>query len=155
MFTYQYPRAAITTDAIVYVRKRKSNNSDTNLKLLFESTSVLLIQRGQDPYKNKWALPGGFIEMNETLEVSCKRELLEETGLEVDNMIQFKTYDAINRDPRHRTISVVFFTELEKEEVVKGGDDAAQAKWFPFNRLPELAFDHGQILDEFFNTIGK
>lgn len=154
MFSYQYPRAAITTDAIVFVRNRRKEISGDKDLSPFESTSVLLIQRGQDPYKNKWALPGGFIEMNETLETSCKRELAEETGLEIDNMIQFKTYDAIDRDPRHRTISVVFFAELDKKQVVKGGDDAAQAKWFLTNDLPELAFDHEQILNDFFNTIG-
>ncbi len=137
MYTYQYPRAAVTTDAIVFVK-------EGNEKF------VLLIERGGEPFKNKWALPGGFIEMDELLETACKRELEEETGLKVDKMTQFKTYDAVDRDPRHRTISTIYFTEHDKKQQVTGGDDAARADWFPISDLPELAFDHKQILEEFF-----
>jgi len=137
MYTYNYPRAALTVDAIVFVKNGGS-------------ALVLLIERGREPFKNMWALPGGFIEMDETLEAACKRELLEETGLNVEQMTQFKTYDAIDRDPRHRTISVVYFTELNEIQQVKGSDDASQAEWFPVTDLPELAFDHKQILEEFF-----
>ena len=137
MYTYKYPRAALTTDAIVFTKEN-------------ETTFVLLIERGNKPFKNMWALPGGFIEMDETLEDACKRELKEETGLIVDKMTQFKTYDAIDRDPRHRTISTIYFTELDKKQQVTGGDDAAHADWFPISNLPELAFDHKQILKEFF-----
>ena len=142
MYTYNYPRAALTVDAIVFVKEED--------KIL-----VLLIERGREPFKNKWALPGGFIEMDETLETACKRELLEETGLLVDKMLQFKTYDAINRDPRHRTISVIYYAELDKKQYVKGGDDAARADWFPISELPELAFDHKQIIEEFFDYLRK
>lgn len=138
MYTYNYPRAALTVDAIVFLKEGNT---------IF----VLLIERGREPFKNKWALPGGFIEMDETLETACKRELLEETGLVVEKMTQFKTYDAINRDPRHRTISVVFASELNKKQLVNGGDDASQAGWFPISDLPELAFDHKQILTDFFS----
>jgi len=137
MFTYQYPRAALTTDAIVIVKEANE-------------TFVLLIERGREPFIHKWALPGGFIEMDEILEDACKRELLEETGLVVDKMKQFKTYDAINRDPRHRTISVIYYAELDNKQQVKGGDDAARADWFPISDLPELAFDHKQILEDYF-----
>ena len=137
MFSYKYPRPAVTVDSIVFVNE---NNS----------TYILLIQRGREPFKNKWALPGGFIELDETLETACKRELLEETGLAVDKMTQFKTFDAVNRDPRHRTISVAFFCELHERKTVRGGDDAARAEWFPVSDLPELAFDHQQIMNEFF-----
>ncbi len=137
MYNYEYPRAALTVDAIVSVKENKS---------IF----ILLIQRGNEPFKNMWALPGGFIEMDETLENACKRELAEETGLQVEKMTQFKTFDAVNRDPRHRTISVVFFTELHERKTVKGGDDAARAEWFPVSDLPKLAFDHSQILNDFF-----
>jgi 8-oxo-dGTP diphosphatase len=137
MYTYQYPRAAVTTDALVFVK-------EDNEKY------ILLIERLNEPFKNKWAIPGGFIEMDETLEDACKRELEEETGLKVDKMVQFKTYDAVDRDPRHRTISTIFFTELDKKRQVKGGDDAARAEWFPVSGLPELAFDHEQIIKEFF-----
>jgi 8-oxo-dGTP diphosphatase len=137
MYTYNYPRAALTVDAIVFAKQGGS-------------ASVLLIERGREPFKNKWALPGGFIEMDETLETACKRELYEETGLKVEKMTQFKTYDAIDRDPRHRTISVIYFAELNEIQQVKGGDDASRAEWFSVSELPELAFDHNIILEEFF-----
>jgi len=137
MFSYKYPRPALTVDALVYVKED-------------DSFSVLLIQRGIEPFKGKWALPGGFVNMNELLETACKRELEEETGLHVEKMIQFKTYDAINRDPRHRTISVVFSAQLPEKVKVKGGDDAANAQWFSIKNLPEMAFDHREILWEFF-----
>lgn len=137
MYTYQYPRAALTVDALVYCA-------------LKDEIFVLLIQRGNEPFKGKWALPGGFVNMDETLEEACKRELLEETGLEVEKMNQFKAFDALHRDPRHRTISVVFSTQLTNMAEVKGADDAAVASWFPVSELPDLAFDHQQILGEFF-----
>ncbi len=136
MYTYKYPRAALTVDAIVFVREG-------------ESLKILLIERGREPFKNRWALPGGFIDMDETLEKACIRELHEETGLKVEQMIQFKTYDAIDRDPRHRTISVVYIAELTQAQKVKGNDDASRAEWFSIDNLPELAFDHGQILKDF------
>ena len=139
MYTYEYPRAALTVDSIVFIKRG-------------EESRVLLIQRGREPFKNKWALPGGFVDMNETLEKACIRELEEETGLVVKRMEQFKAYDAIGRDPRHRTISIVFSAELESEFEVKGGDDASQAGWFSRSDLPELAFDHRQILEDFFNS---
>ncbi len=138
MYTYKYPRTALTVDAIVFVKSDKE-------------TSVLLIERGREPFKNRWALPGGFIEMDETLEQACIRELEEETGLQIEKMQQFGAYDAIDRDPRHRTISVVYSVELKEQKPVKGSDDAAQAKWFSLEDLPELAFDHADILADFFN----
>jgi 8-oxo-dGTP diphosphatase len=137
-YSYKYPRPALTVDAIVFV-------NDEN------GTSVLLIERGIEPFKGKWALPGGFVNIDELLETACMRELKEETGLEVKSMKQFKTYDAINRDPRHRTISVVHSVEIPKKAIVKGGDDAAHAKWFPVNNLPGMAFDHSEILSDFFS----
>ncbi|WP_303918122.1 NUDIX hydrolase [Draconibacterium sediminis] len=137
MYTYKFPHAALTVDAIVYVKSEPT-------------TFVLLIERGREPYKNKWALPGGFVDLDETLEKACIRELEEETGLQVEKMQQFRAYDAINRDPRHRTISVVYSVQLKEQKPVIGSDDAAQAKWFPINDLPELAFDHAEILADFF-----
>lgn len=133
MYTYNYPRAAVTVDAI----------------LISSRNSVLLIERGREPFKGKWALPGGFIEMDEELETACRRELEEETGLRVGEMKQFRAYGGVNRDPRHRTISVLFYAFTDDELIANAGDDAAKAQWFPLNQLPELAFDHQQILEEF------
>ena len=133
MFTYSYPRPAVTVDAI----------------LISPEKSVLLIERGREPYKGKWALPGGFIEMDEELEAACRRELLEETGIGVGELKQFKAFGGVNRDPRHRTISVIFYAFTDEEWAAKAGDDAAKARWFPISQLPELAFDHQMILDEF------
>lgn len=142
MYTYKYPRAALTVDAIIIAKEK-------------EYTFVLLIERGAEPFKNKWALPGGFVNLDETLETACKRELYEETGLEVGKMHQFKAFDEIDRDPRHRTISVVFCAEINGRKNVRGSDDAASAKWFEVNSLPELAFDHGKILTGFFTEFKR
>jgi 8-oxo-dGTP diphosphatase len=139
MYSYPYPRAALTVDALVFTVENRQR-------------WLLLIERAKDPFKNKWALPGGFIEMNETLEEACRRELQEETGIAVGKMNQFKAFDKVDRDPRHRTISVVFWVELKEKCLVNGGDDAAHAAWFPTNQLPVLAFDHQQIIDEFFDS---
>jgi len=133
MFTYQYPRPAVTVDAV----------------LISPRNSVLLIERGKEPFKGKWALPGGFIEMDEELETACRRELEEETGLRVGELKQFRAYGGVNRDPRHRTISVLFYAFTDDELLACAGDDAAKAQWFLLKQLPELAFDHRQILDEF------
>ncbi|PIF02290.1 MAG: NUDIX hydrolase [Draconibacterium sp.] len=140
MYTYAYPRAALTVDAVVLAFEK---NADEVIPF------VLLIERAGEPFKGLWALPGGFIEMDELLEAACKRELYEETGIKVDAMQQFRVYDAIGRDPRHRTISVVFTCELEKRQNAIGGDDAAKAVWFPLQSLPQLAFDHARILSDF------
>jgi len=133
MYTYQYPRPAVTVDAILISKKN----------------TVLLIERDREPYKGSWALPGGFIEMDEPLETACHRELEEETGLKVGLLIQFKAFGGVNRDPRHRTISVVFYSFQDEEAIPKAGDDAAKAQWFPLSQLPKLAFDHRLVLEEF------
>jgi len=136
MYTYKYPRPALTVDAIV-LRRHECQ------------WQVLLVERGIDPFKGKWALPGGFVNMDELLENACIRELKEETGLQVAKMIQFKTFDAINRDPRHRTISVVHYTVLKDDQKIEAGDDAKKVAWFPVTDLPELAFDHSLIFSQF------
>ncbi len=138
MYTYRYPRPALTVDAIIYVKDS-------------ECFSLLLIKRGREPFLGQWALPGGFVEMDELLEESCLRELKEETGLQLSNIRQYKVFDAIDRDPRGRTISVIFYAELESQKEVRGGDDAALARWFPFFDLPQMAFDHYQIIQNFFH----
>jgi len=137
MFSYKYPRPSVTVDALVYTTEGNS-------------VFILLIQRGKEPFRGKWALPGGFMNIDELLEDACKRELFEETGLKIDKMIQFKTYDTIGRDPRGRTISVVYYAEVDKKIIVSGEDDASLAEWFPLENLPQLAFDHRDIIDQFF-----
>lgn len=138
MYSYPYSRPAVTVDAILISRNRNS---------------VLLIERGREPFKGNWALPGGFIEMDEELDAACRRELEEETGIRVGDLKQFRAYGSVNRDPRHRTISVIFYTYLDDEIPAIAGDDASRAKWFPIEELPKLAFDHQQILEEFVKEV--
>lgn len=134
-YTYKYPRPALTVDMVVL--KTPCNNGE-----------ILLIQRLNPPFKNHWALPGGFVDMDETLEEAANRELEEETGLVNIIMNQFKAYSAVDRDPRHRTVSVVFIGVAPDEAQATAGDDAKNARWFSLNDLPELAFDHQQIVDD-------
>lgn len=137
-YAYKYPRPAVCVDIIVFYK-------------IHNQTFILLIQRKHQPFQNCWALPGGFIEMNETLEQSAMRELFEETGLKTESLEQFATYGNPNRDPRGRTISVVFYKLLENKIDVNAGDDAANAKWFSILELPSLAFDHNKIIEDFIN----
>ncbi len=138
-YTYQYPRPAVTVDVILITKEAVP--------------SVLLIQRKNDPHKDKWAFPGGFVDMDEDLITAASRELKEETGIDFSNLKQFKTYGAPNRDPRGRTISVVFYAFTEKAIDAIGMDDASDAQWFSLNNIPELAFDHDLIIKEFSDTI--
>ena len=134
-YTYDHPRPSVTVDSIVL------KYSDNNIQLL-------LIRREKDPYKNKWALPGGFLELEENLEEGSKRELKEETGLIVENVEQVGAFGDPNRDPRGRVISISFLSVLKKgqEGEIKSSSDAADAQWFDLNKLPELAFDHHNII---------
>lgn len=110
---------------------------------------LLLIQRARAPFKNTWALPGGFIEEDETLEQSARRELQEETGLAVQEMFRFGVYGAPGRDPRGRTITVAYYTVVSFENsAVLGQDDASEADWFQLSEMPELAFDHAKIIQD-------
>lgn len=133
-YTYQYPRPALTADCVVITRE--------------EEPKVLLIQRANDPYKGCWAFPGGFMEMDETVEQCAIRELAEETGMNVTSVRQIGCYSRVDRDPRGRTITVAFLVEVDAPIQVVGLDDAAKAEWFPLNSLPQLAFDHDDILDD-------
>jgi 8-oxo-dGTP diphosphatase len=131
-YTYNYPRPAVTADMIV---------------LTDESVpKILLIQRGNEPFKGCWAFPGGFMNMDETAEQCARRELKEETGLEIGEIKQVGAYSAVDRDPRGRTVTVAYITHIPQILPVTGLDDAAEAKWWPINALPPLAFDHAQIL---------
>ncbi|MDT0649330.1 NUDIX hydrolase [Autumnicola edwardsiae] len=107
---------------------------------------VLLIKRKKDPFKDQWALPGGFIEEGEDLEQAAKRELLEETGVKIHSMEQIRAFGKPGRDPRGRMISIAFLSRIFSEEALSPGDDAKDAAWFEINDLPELAFDHNEII---------
>ena len=131
-YCYKYPHPAVTTDCVIF-----GFNG--------ERLQVLLIERGIEPFKGRWAFPGGFLKMNETAEEGTLRELKEETGLESAYIEQLHTFSAPNRDPRERVITIAYYA-LVKIQEVKGGDDAASAKWFPLDEIPPLAFDHDYIL---------
>lgn len=119
------------------------------------SWELLLIRRGNQPFKGKWALPGGFVEMDEELHEAAKRELLEETGWKQEKLTQFHAYGQPGRDPRGRNIAVVYygFATKEAHNSVKGGDDASEARWFAIDQIPELAFDHAIIINDFLTEI--
>ena len=107
---------------------------------------VLLIERGNEPYKGCWALPGGFLEMDETTEQCAIRELKEETGLDVERVRQIGAYSKVDRDPRGRNICVAYLAVIDEPAEVMGLDDAAKAQWFPITALPHMAFDHEDIM---------
>ena len=130
----------LTVDEVVF---SKSN----------DSLKVLLIKRKNDPFKNQWALPGGFLEDYETLEKGAQRELEEETGIKTDNMEQVGIFADPGRDPRGRVISIAFTKVISYEVPVKGNDDATDAKWFDINALPKLAFDHSEIITKAKNML--
>jgi 8-oxo-dGTP diphosphatase len=134
-YCYDYPRPAVTADIII-------------LKTINNIQSVLLIERKHPPFEGMWALPGGFLNMDETLEEAALRELQEETGITGVELKQFHTFSKVNRDPRHRTITTVFIGYAnEKIAAPEAGDDAANVKWFPLDALPLLAFDHGEVIE--------
>lgn len=109
---------------------------------------VLLIKRANEPFKEMWALPGGFVDMGETVEQAVVRELEEETSLSGIELKQFHTFSAVDRDPRHRTVSVVFMGLADNSAEPIAADDAKDAKWFNIDDLPELGFDHAEILEK-------
>lgn len=139
-YTYKYPRPAVTTDCVVFTKEKEPK--------------VLLIQRGNEPYKGCWAFPGGFMNMEETAEECAVRELKEETGLTVNRIRQIGAYSKVDRDPRGRTVSIAYLAIVDTPTAVSGMDDAAKAAWFPLASLPDLAFDHKDIMTDaiaFFN----
>ncbi len=133
-FTYAYARPALTVDCVVFG---------------FDGTglAVLLIRRGKPPFEGRWALPGGFVRLDETLEEAAERELAEETGLKGVYLEQLCTFGEVDRDPRERVVTVAYFALVKPgDPVTRASTDAAEARWFPVDRLPRLAFDHGGIL---------
>ena len=131
-YTYPYPHPAVATDCVVFGFNGKT-------------LEILLIKRGLEPYKDMWAFPGGFMRMEETAEECALRELSEETGLQVNILKQLGAFTGIHRDPRERVVSIAFYALVQPSEVT-GGDDASQARWFPLDEAPQLAFDHDYIL---------
>ena len=131
-YTYKYPRPAVTADCIVITKEA--------------DPKVLLIQRGDEPFKGAWAFPGGFMNMDETTEQCAIRELEEETGLKVSKVYQIGAYSKVDRDPRGRTVTVAYLAIVNKPIAVSGQDDAAKAEWFSLLALPQLAFDHADIM---------
>jgi 8-oxo-dGTP diphosphatase len=134
MYTYQYPHPAVTVDCVVF-------------GLDGGALKVLLIQRALEPFKGAWALPGGFIKMDEDLETGARRELEEETGVTQLYLEQLGAYGAPGRDPRERVITVAWFAIVNLfEHKVQPATDAVAADWFAVDKLPQLAFDHATIL---------
>lgn len=133
-FTYEYPRPALTVDCVVFGYDG-------------EALKVLLIQRGGEPFKGRWALPGGFVDMGEDLEEAARRELKEETGLDKVYLEQLYSFGRPDRDPRERVVTVAYYALVNLfEHGPKAGSDAEAAAWFEVGDLPALAFDHRQIL---------
>lgn len=137
----QYRNPALTVDGVVLHRQNYHQGED--------SCSVLLIERGRDPFKGRHALPGGFVDYGEDIKDAIDREIFEETSLKGLPFRQFRTFGGPDRDPRGHTVSVVYVAVVIGEKpAVKGGDDAVDAAWFPLKRLPDLAFDHALILEK-------
>ncbi|MBI9052364.1 MAG: NUDIX hydrolase [Bacteroidales bacterium] len=137
IYTYAYQRPAVTVDIIVM-------RSINNLR------NILLIKRKNEPYKNQWALPGGFIDIDEEIETAAYRELEEETSINDILLNQFKSFGKVGRDPRGRTISIIYTGELQNNnQKIEAGDDAKELKWFTLEDLPNLAFDHADIINEY------
>ncbi len=136
MFSYKYPRPAVTTDCVIFGFDGKQLH-------------ILLIERSRDPYKGTWALPGGFLEMDETAEEGAARELYEETHVKDVFLEQFHVFSAVNRDPRERVITIAFYALIRQcDYQILAGDDAARACWFEVDELPPLAFDHDEIISK-------
>ena len=132
-YCYEHPRPAVTVDMILFYRDARN-------------IEVLLIKRAREPFKGRWAFPGGFIDKDESLEDAAARELREETGIEKVDLKQFGAFGDPGRDPRGHTVSIAFTAVLENREEAKAADDAEDVAWHSVARLPRLAFDHKKIL---------
>ena len=134
-FTYEYARPALTVDCVVFGIDE-------------DDLQVLLIRRALEPFAGRWALPGGFVHLDETLENAALRELQEETGLDKVFLEQLYTFGDLDRDPRERVVTVAYYALVKlSDHKVKAATDATDAAWFAITDLPELAFDHQHIFD--------
>lgn len=136
-FTYSHPRPMVTADTVL-------------MRGTAAGLEVLLIKRKNEPHTGSWALPGGFVDMDEELEIAAARELAEETGVTDVPLEQFHAFGKVGRDPRGRSITIGFVGMLQSPDTsptLQAGDDAADAQWFPITNLPETAFDHTEIID--------
>lgn len=133
-FCYEYPRPSVTVDIVLVTREAKPR--------------VLLIRRKHDPFAGFWAIPGGFVDMDESLEAAARRELMEEASVQADQLEQLYTFGDPQRDPRGRTISVVYLARVDADKLQpRAEDDAAEVGWHSLQRPPApLAFDHAKIL---------
>lgn len=130
----EYPKPAVTVDIVVFTIQ------DQELK-------VLLIKRKFEPFKNLWAIPGGFVRMSESLEDAAKRELEEETGVKDVYLEQLYTFGSPNRDPRDRVITITYIALINSDKIrLQAKTDVLDAEWFSISKIPLLAFDHNQIL---------
>ncbi len=133
--TYEFPRPALTVDCVVF------GLDEQNL------LKVMLIKRNLTPFRDEWALPGGFVRISESLESAAMRELHEETGIEKVFLEQLYTFGDLNRDPRDRVVTVAYYALVNlAEQKIRPQTDASAAAWFPISDLPPLAFDHDRIL---------
>lgn len=133
-YCYDYPRPMVTVDVAIFAK-------------IVGRSHILLIERGGEPFKGWWALPGGFVDIDEQLEAAAVRELAEETQLDAVCLEQIGAFGGLGRDPRGRTISIVYGALSSTPDKIKAASDARRAKWFDIQQLPErLAFDHEQII---------
>ncbi len=135
----RFPPFAVTADSAVFTNRA-------------EELNVLMVRRANDPYRGRWALPGGFVDIDEDLASAARRELKEETGLDIEGMAQLGTYGTPGRDPRMRVVTVVYMAHVDEIAEPVAGDDAAEARFWPVDALTSapdlLAFDHLQILTD-------
>ena len=133
-FTYEYPHPAVTTDVVIFTIRQNQ-------------LKVLLIKRAQGPFRGGWALPGGFVGLDESLEDGARRELAEETGVSAVYLEQLYTFGDPGRDPRERVITVAYFALIPSDKIeLRAASDAEGVSWFGLRELPALAFDHDDIL---------
>ncbi len=141
MYKYEYPHPAVTTDIVIFTIR------DERLQLL-------LIKRRETPYRGKWALPGGFLQMKETLDECAARELEEEAGISNVYLEQLYTFGAVKRDPRERVISVAYYALIPSNKLaIRPSSDADAVGWFGMKELPSLAFDHSEIVERAYERL--